>query len=108
MGWVLCPPPTLLAFPHPVGSLGGRVRIAALPTVGLVIDSFVFSFLSKDAPVSPSSFPFLPLFLVVSASALNQCLVYVCSDLSVSPEIFLGLAPFLLGEATSLPFRKPH
>ena len=70
-------------------------------------DSFAFSLLSGDAAVSPQIVLFLK-FLVEAASALNQCLVCVCSDLSVSPETFLGLAFFAVGEATSLPFRKLH
>lgn len=61
-----------------------------LPILGLSIYSFAFSFLSRDAAASPQIFRLLLIFLLVSASALNQCLVYVCSTLCVLPEISLG------------------
>lgn len=46
--------------------------------------------------------------LKIGPQWFDQCLVWVCSDLSVSPETFLGLALFVVGEATSLTFRKLH
>lgn len=76
--------------------------------LALLIYSFAFSFLARDAAASSQIFSFVLIFLVVSASVLNQCLVYVCSDLSVSPEIFLRLALFMVGEALSLLFMKSH